>query len=228
MDRLPLHHHRRHFRTDPLRHLLLHLFEMYPRLHSENFYAVNYPVDDTNNSCYYQQEDAPYIYFLNPNDVTSQKYCVKTCPTLSMQQLSCSDQHPCQGKVSSYPSTAVINNMGGFCQPTEESLNNKLWNNQILQDKVSLLGGYTAIMWSLAIGACIGLIYLIAVILLPRLMTYFAFILAFASLLTGSIILIVQPIKLLQHDSNDWNIFLGVLLIIISVVLLIFFFCYQQ
>jgi hypothetical protein len=189
---------------------------------------VNYPVDDTNNSCYYQQEDAPYIYFLNPNDLTSQKYCVKTCPTASMQQLRCSDQHPCKGTVSSYASSGVINNMGGFCEPSDESLNNKLWSNHILQDKLSLIGGYAAIMWSLAIGACIGLIYLIAVVLLPRMMTYLAFILAFAALLAGSIILLVQPIKLLQHDSNGWNLFLGIFFIVVSVVLLIFFFCYQQ
>jgi magnesium-transporting ATPase (P-type) len=149
---------------------------------------VNYPVDDTNNSCYYQQEDAPYIYFLNPNDLTSQKYC----------------------------------------EPPDDSLNNQLWSNHILQDKLSLIGGYAAIMWSLAIGACIGLIYLIAVVLLPRMMTYLAFILAFAALLAGSIILLVQPIKLLQHDSNGWNLFLGIFFIVISVVLLIFFFCYQQ
>jgi hypothetical protein len=93
---------------------------------------------------------------------------------------------------------------------------------------VSLLGGYDAILWSLAIGTCIGLIYLIAVVLLPRMMAYLAFILAFAVLLTGSILLIVQPIKLLDSDSNTWNVIIGALFIAVAVVTLIFFFCYQQ
>jgi hypothetical protein len=88
--------------------------------------------------------------------------------------------------------------MGGFCQPTDETANNKLWQNRILADKVSLLGGYDSILLSLAVGTCVGLIYLIAFVLFPRMLTYFAFILAFASLLTAAIILIVQPIKLLN------------------------------
>jgi uncharacterized membrane protein HdeD (DUF308 family) len=59
-------------------------------------------------------------------------------------------------------------------------------------------------------------------------MTYFAFILAFGSLLAGAIILIVQPIDLLTEYNNTWNIIIGVIFIIVSVFLLIFFFCYQQ
>lgn len=118
--------------------------------------------------------------------------------------------------------------MGGFCQPTDEAANNRLWNNHILSDKVSLLGGYAAILWSLLIGLCIGVIYLIAVVLLPRMITYLAFIMGFACLLTAAIILIVQPIKLLAYESNTPNILLGILFIIVAVVILIFFFCYQQ
>lgn len=83
-------------------------------------------------------------------------------------------------------------------------------------------------MWALAIGTCIGVIYLIAVVLLPRMMTYFAFILAFASLLTASILLIAQPIKMLEHDGNSWNVVFGVLFMAVAVCLLVFFFCYQQ
>lgn len=58
--------------------------------------------------------------------------------------------------------------------------------------------------------------------------TYLAFIMAFACLLAAAIILIVQPIKLLAHDSNTVNILLGILFIVVAVVILIFFFCYQQ
>jgi MFS family permease len=118
--------------------------------------------------------------------------------------------------------------MGGFCQPVDSSANNKLWQNHILSEKVSLLGGYSAIMWALAIGTCIGVIYLIAVVLLPRMMTYVAFILAFACLLTAGILLLVQPIKLLSHDSSTWNVIIGIVMIAVAVCLLVFFFCYQQ
>lgn len=130
--------------------------------------------------------------------------------------------------ISSYDTTAVINKLGGFCNPTDQDANSRLWKNRVLSDKASLLGGYDSILTALSIGACIGLIYLIVVVFLPRVITYFAFILAFASLLTAAIILIVQPIKLLSETSNTWNIIIGVILITIAVLILIFFFCYQQ
>jgi hypothetical protein len=130
--------------------------------------------------------------------------------------------------VSTYATREVINTLGGFCEPTDSAANEKFWGNHILAEKMSLLGGYDSILIALVIGVCVGLIYLIAVVLLPRMMTYFAFILAFASLLTAAIILMVQPIKLLTESGNTWNIILGIFFIAIAVCLLIFFFCYQQ
>lgn len=59
-------------------------------------------------------------------------------------------------------------------------------------------------------------------------MTYAAFILAFITLLTCAILLIVQPIQLLSRTSVGWNIFLAVVLILISILLLVFLFCYKQ
>jgi uncharacterized membrane protein HdeD (DUF308 family) len=95
-------------------------------------------------------------------------------------------------------------------------------------DKLSLIGGYDVILLAIPIGICVGLLYLIAFVLLPRMMTYFAFILAFGSLLAAAIILIVQPIGLLSRQSDTWNIIIGVVFIIVAVCLLIFFFCHQQ
>lgn len=118
--------------------------------------------------------------------------------------------------------------MGGFCQPVDSAANDRMWSNHILQDKLSLLGGYDAIMWSLAIGTCIGLIYLLATVLVPRVMTYLAFLLAFACLLAAGIILVVQPIKLLSGDNSGWNVAIGVIVMAVAVLLLVFFFCYQQ
>jgi len=59
-------------------------------------------------------------------------------------------------------------------------------------------------------------------------MTYTVFIFAFITLVIGGIILIVQPIKLLDDTKNFWNIFLGIIFIIIAILLLIFFFCYVK
>jgi uncharacterized membrane protein HdeD (DUF308 family) len=95
-------------------------------------------------------------------------------------------------------------------------------------NKLSLIGGYDVILLAIPIGICVGLLYLITFVLLPRMMTYFAFILAFGSLLAAAIILIVEPIDLLSRQSNTWNIIIGIIFIIVAVCLLIFFFCYQQ
>jgi len=77
MDRLHLYDSGSYIRPDPLHPVLLHLHQGYLCTNSENFYAVNYPVDDTQQSCYYQQTDAPYIFFTNVRDITSGKYCLQ-------------------------------------------------------------------------------------------------------------------------------------------------------
>ena len=200
---------------------------MYTCSHSANYLQSNFPADDTGATCQLDQTDAPYIYFQNINDLSSQKHCLKQCPTAGAP-LRCSDSYPCPGLMSSYDSVEVINALGGFCDPRDEDAKQKLWENHILADKASLLGGYDSILISLAIGVCVGIIYLIAMVSLPRMMTYTVFILAFASLLTAAIILIAQPIKLLSTQTNTWNIILGIFLIMVAVCLLIFFFCYQQ
>lgn len=222
-----LYHSRSIIRFDPLYPLFLHLHQVYLRINSENFYAVNYPVDDTQQSCFYQQTDAPYIFFTNLRDITSGKYCLQECPTAG-SPLKCSARHPCPGIVAGYSSKAVVNTLAGFCEPIDENANHKLWENQILVDKLSLIGGYDVILYALPIGICIGLLYLIAFVLLPRMMTYFAFILAFGSLLAAAIIIIIQPIGLLDRNHNTWNLIIGILFIVIAVCLLIFFFCHQQ
>lgn len=193
----------------------------------DNYYETNYPVDDTGNSCYYRQTDAPFIFFQNINDLSSQRYCVKSCPSAGTS-LQCSNKYPCPNAASSYNTVQVINALGGICEPVDDALKHRFWDNRILSEKMSLLGGYDSIIMAMIIGVCIGLIYLIAMVLLPRIMTYMAFILAFASLLTAAIILIAQPIKLLSYTTNTWNIVLGIFFIVLALCLLIFFFCYQQ
>ena len=88
------------------------------------------------------------------------------------------------------------------------------------------MGGYSTILLTLLIALGVGIIYLAAFILLPKIMTYAVFILAFVTLLIAGIILIVQPIKLLEYSNSVWNLILGIILIIVSIILLIFFFCH--
>ena len=87
---------------------------MYPPSHLENYIAVNYPVDDTGKQCYLKQTDAPFIYFMNINDVSSGKYCVAECPR-NGRPLICSVHNTCNGIISTYDSTPVLNTLGGFC-----------------------------------------------------------------------------------------------------------------
>ena len=62
---------------------------------------------------------------------------------------------------------------------------------------MDLVGAYDAIEWALLVALCVGAIYLLTVILLPRMITFYVFLLAFMLMLIGAIMLIAQPIKLL-------------------------------
>lgn len=55
----------------------------------DNFYETNYPVNDSGSTCSYDQPNFPYIYFANPNDLSSGRYCVSTCPNVG-EPLICS------------------------------------------------------------------------------------------------------------------------------------------
>lgn len=88
--------------------------DVYHNYKSENYYAVNYPVDDTGKQCFYKQTDAPFIYFSNINDLSANKYCVSECPG-NGRPLLCSTNNQCNGKISTYDSQPVLNSLGGLC-----------------------------------------------------------------------------------------------------------------
>jgi hypothetical protein len=184
-------------------------------------------VDDTGTSCYYDQQDAPYIYFENINDLSANKYCVAVCPN-GGNSLQCSASHPCPGISSSYDTQQTLNELGGFCLPTDSILQDKFWSNPLIANKEYLIKGYTAIQLALLLGLCVGILYLVIVILIPKIMTNLAFVLAFTSLITIGILMIKQPIKILDYSGNFWNIFFGFLFIIIAIFFVIFYFCYQE
>lgn len=71
-------------------------------------------------------------------------------------------------------------------------------------------------------GVCLGTIYIIVFLLVPKMMTFGAFVLAFLSLVTLGIILIAQPINMLDQDGNFWNIFVGIMVIIVAIFFLVF------
>lgn len=122
----------------------------------------------------------------------------------------------------------MVNRLGGFCEPTDEQLKEKFWENEEFREKFDLVGAYDAIEWSLLIALCVGILYLLVVVLLPRVMTWAVFILASLLVLIGAIILLVQPIKLLDFHSSTGNIVLGIIFIIMAILILVFFFCYRQ
>jgi len=81
---------------------------------------------------------------------------------------------------------------------------------------------------ALLVGLCVGVIYLIIVMLIPKMMTSAVFILAFLSMLIAAILLFVQPIQILDEHTNTWNVIFGIVFIAIALFFLIFFFCQSQ
>lgn len=68
---------------------------------------------------------------------------------------------------------------------------------------------------------------MVVFILIPKVMTYAAFVLAALVLLIAGILLIVQPMKLLAFQGNSMNIIIGVILILLAILFIIFLFCQQ-
>ena len=87
---------------------------------------------------------------------------------------------------------------------------------------------WDVVLISLAVNACVGLIYMILFIIFPKPLTYAAFILSSIAILTAGILLIVQPLHLLAFNGNIWNIIIGVGLILVAFALVAFLFCQRQ
>ena len=81
---------------------------------------------------------------------------------------------------------------------------------------------------ALGISACIGLLYMVIFIIIPKVMTYAAFVLAAIVLLVAGILLIVQPLKLLAFQGNSSNIIIGIILILVAIFLVVLLFCQQE
>jgi hypothetical protein len=142
---------------------------------------------------------------------------VAECPSTG-QTVQCPN-NTCPGLVSSYNTTNTIHRLGGICEPTDAGIKEKFWQDTDLNQKRASVHGWEVAVIALIIGACVGLLYMVAFIVIPKIMTYLAFILSAIVLLTAGILLIVQPVKLLAFQGNTLNIILGIIFIILAILL---------
>lgn len=227
MDRLLLHHHRSYILPYHVHHCLRFLEQKYTLPHLDHYLEVNYPTETSGKLCYYDLPNHPYAFFVDPHNPSNQRYCVSQCPSAG-QQLQCANSTACAGITSSYSTSGVINRLGGLCEPTNPSLQSSFWSNPAFHSKLSSIHMWEVTLIALLISFCVGLVYMIVFIFIPKPMTYAAFILSAAVLLTAGILLLVQPIKLLAFNNNSWNLVIGIVLILIAIALVIFLFCYRQ
>ena len=91
---------------------------MYDVCYSAHYLDVNYPMESAGKACARDLGDAMFIYFANPKDFSSQRYCVQSCPK-SLQQIQCSSQDNCAGVVSSYDTVPTEHRLGLICSPAD-------------------------------------------------------------------------------------------------------------
>jgi hypothetical protein len=149
---------------------------------------------------------------------------VSACPK-SGQQIRCSASDSCAGVTSLYDTAEIVHRLGGYCAPVDPTLNAAFWSNPTFTAKMSGMHAYEIMLIGLAIGACVGLIYMIVFVLLPKITTYLAFVFCSLTLLAAGIVVIVQPIKLLAFSGNVWNIIIGIGLILLAICFMAFVFC---
>lgn len=169
--------------------------------------------------------DQPYVYFANPNDISSGRYCVSACPSTG-QGLQCSQENlqACSTfGVSQYNTEAVVNRLGGFCMPTDQATADRLWNQPQISIKNSILQSIDVILLSLLFGLCIGLIYMVLVACFPKIMIRLVFIGVFLALLFAGIFILAKPISFFHPQV--WNILLGVALITTALIFLVYMAC---
>lgn len=107
-------------------------------------------------------------------------------------------------------------------------MKDQFWQNNELYQKMSRVHGWEVSVIALGIGACVGLLYMVIFIIIPKIMTYLAFVLGAITLLVAGILLLVQPIKMLAFTGNAWNIILGILFILLAIFLAIFLWIHGQ
>ena len=194
----------------------------------ENYYQTNFPTDDAGKTCSYDQPNQPYIYFANPNDLSTGRYCVSSCPNVG-EPLQCSQENTSKCVAfggSQYSTQGVVNRLGAFCIAKDQTVANHMWSDPKLSVKSSILNAIDTILLSLLFGLCLGIIYLGLTTCFPKLMVYLVFIGTFITLLFAGIFILARPVRF--FNPNVWNILLGIAFIIAALVFLIYMICYSK
>ena len=95
-----------------------------------------------------------------------------------------------------------------------------------MSEKHGLVNSYDIILLSLLFGLLIGLLYLVFMMIAPKLMTYAVFFLATIVLLIIGLVILLKPVNLIQ--PNFWNIVIAAVLILFGLFFVIFFLCYRK
>lgn len=223
-----LHHLQFNLRIDSFHPVIHTVSQRYRDIDSENYYEANFPTDDNGRTCSYDYPKQPYVYFSNPNDLTSGRYCVSSCPGQG-ESLQCSEANAnaCSAfGPSQYPTVGTVNRLGAFCNPVDEKLAENLWSQPQLSVKNSILNSLDLIMLSLLFGFCLGVIYMVLVACCPKIISKLVFVAVFIALLIAGIFVLAKPVRL--FTPNIWNILLGVALIIAALVFLIYLACHSR
>jgi uncharacterized membrane protein HdeD (DUF308 family) len=127
---------------------------------------------------------------------------------------------------STYSTEQVINRLGAFCIPTDHGLADEIWSNPQLAVKSSILNSLDIILLSLLLAFCVGIIFLILMNCCPKILIYSVFLLGFLTLLISGICVLAKPVQM--FDPNGWNIFLGIVMILVSLICLVWAFIYRR
>jgi len=103
----------------------------------------------------------------------------------------------------------------------------KLFSQQQLGTKLTLVYGYDVVLFTLLIAFLIGILYLVLVSCLPKIMTYAVFVLASLVLLASALYVILKPVNLFG-GNNLWTIVLIIVLFLMFLVYLFYLGCYKN
>jgi len=134
----------------------------------------------------------------------------------------------CSGTISQYDTQPIVNRIGAFCAPTDETASQKLFSQEQLGTKLTLVYGYDVVLFTLLIAFLIGILYLVLVSCLPKIMTYAVFVLAALVLLASALYIILKSVSLFGNNNSLWTILLVAGLFIVFLVFLFYLGCYKN
>lgn len=144
------------------------------------------------------------------------RYCLDDCPQVGVQP-NCY-KNCTVGYYPNYPSSSRL---GAFCLPSDTSAKQQLFSNSKLYTRWDSLKSMDYLLAGVGISIGIALIWMLLVCFLPKIMVYVAFVLAIILLLITAIVFFTAS-KGPLSDSTGWDIFLGIICIIVLLILLFY------